>query len=97
LSLQESATAAGIPSNPQSTDSLDKIIDAFVDDTDLWDVLYGLELSDSQRAMSRMQQRASAIFLGATASCSPAAVSSISKSDSGIMCGGTGGQMTYRP
>jgi len=47
---------SGIP-NPNGTDTIDKIIDAFVDDTDLWDILYGTNLPD-QAGMERMQRRA---------------------------------------
>jgi hypothetical protein len=35
------------------------MIDAFVDDTDLWDVLYGIPTTAAQ-AMARMQTRAQA-------------------------------------
>jgi hypothetical protein len=48
----------GIP-NPTSSAFLTKIIDAFVDDTDLWDVLYGIPTTAAQ-AMTRMQTRAQA-------------------------------------
>jgi hypothetical protein len=46
----------GIP-NPISSAFLTKIIDTFVDDTDLWDVLHGIPTTAAQ-AMTRMQIRA---------------------------------------
>lgn len=47
---------AGMP-NPTDTDFIKEIIDAFVDDTDLWDILYGIHLSvEDQR--NRIQSRA---------------------------------------
>ena len=45
----------GIP-DPTNTLRLHKIIDAFVDDTNLWDILFHNPLSD-QAAISRMQHR----------------------------------------
>jgi hypothetical protein len=48
----------GIP-NPTSSAFLTKIIDAFMDDTDLWDVLYGIPTTAAQ-PMTRMQTRAQA-------------------------------------
>ena len=45
--------------NPTSSAFLNKIIDAFVDDTDLWDVLYGIPITAAQ-GMTRMQTRAQA-------------------------------------
>ena len=35
----------GIP-NPTAAEHITKILDSFVDDTDLWDILFGKDLSD---------------------------------------------------